>query len=311
MHAHLAPLWATGLALVMLGAACESGSAASSCSGPTLAATWAATSEEASAHAGTTMYGDPARAAAVTPGAQSGEPAFSPDGTRLAVGVGSNTGDGMAFSVVVVDVRTGRQHVIARPGSNTVAPAWSPDGRRIAYIGGVYPESQLRVVGADSRGDRILASESEPERQLLSPAWARNGRAVYFLNADVVAFGGGTAVWSVPAAGGSPRRVANVHPLDHRMVADRSGRTLLLSVGTDAPNQLLDPETGVVHRLRGAAAAFATWAGDDTILGYQDDRLAKFRLDGLQLRRTGTVAGFHSRSGASGWFGVSVRRCAA
>ncbi|MGZ6888232.1 MAG: hypothetical protein ACXVJA_18655 [Acidimicrobiia bacterium] len=76
---------------------------------PRLAAVWAERSAEASAQMGTTAYGTPARTRPVTPGMQSGEPAFSPDGRYVAVGIGRNTGDGMAFSVVVVEVASGRQ----------------------------------------------------------------------------------------------------------------------------------------------------------------------------------------------------------
>src|SRR5690242_8845967 len=132
------PPWLAAVALVVVGAACDGGSSsASGCTGPTLAATWNATHEEASAQVGTTYYGDPARSREVIPGALAGEPAFSPDGRRIAVAVGHGTGDGMALSVAVVDVATGRARVIARAQSNSVAPAWSPDGRRLAYIGGV------------------------------------------------------------------------------------------------------------------------------------------------------------------------------
>ncbi|MGZ6909634.1 MAG: hypothetical protein ACXVJ7_18350 [Acidimicrobiia bacterium] len=260
---------------------------------------------------GTTAYGTPARTRPVTPGMQSGEPAFSPDGRYVAVGIGHNTGDGMAFSVVVVEAASGRRRVVARPGSVTVAPAWSPDGRRIAYGAGVYPEAQIRVVDADGRGDRVLVAMPGRDRQLRSPVWSRDGGTMYFLVADGRAFGSpATAVWSAAADGGRPRRVAPVARSIDRLAPDPAGRTLLLSSWFGAGNQRLELRTGAVHRLRGAVAHLATWEDRRTVIGYRGDSLVRFRLAGTRLRRIGSVTGFRSKAGTQRWFGVSVRACA-
>jgi hypothetical protein len=94
------------------------------------------------------------------------------------------------------------------------------------------------------------------------------------------------------------------------MAADPSGRTLLLSAGSDGPDQLLDVDTGTLHRLRGQAVMQGTWESDDTIVGYDArQRLARFGLDGSRLRRSGAVRGFHTGT-IRWWYGVSVRHCA-
>jgi Tol biopolymer transport system component len=219
----------------------------------------------------------------------------------------------MTFSVEVVDVASGRERVIASPGTRTVAPAWSPDGRQLAYIGGQYPESQLRVTGADGGRDHAVVSMRSDEtldHQLLSPAWSADGRTLYFLLADGRAFGGAsTEVRSAAVGGGSSRRVAQVPPYTSRLVANSSATTLLLSDEARGPNQLLDVATGTAHRLRGPAVVQGTWESDDTIVGYEKDRLTRFELAGRRLRRIGPVPGFRTRSGPSEWFGVSVRHC--
>ena len=179
MRVRAAPRWLAAVALVVVGAACESGSSsASGCTGPTLAATWSATQEEASAQVGTTYYGDPARSRAVIPGALAGEPAFSPDGRRIAVAVGHGTGDGMAFSLAVVDVATGRQRVIARPESNSVAPAWSPDGRRLALtLSGSGGNLDIFVLDLATQALTRITDDPAIDTE---PAWSPDGASLYF-----------------------------------------------------------------------------------------------------------------------------------
>ncbi len=74
------------------------------------------------------------------------ETAISPDGRTVAV-----TSDSGRFRLVTLE--TGKSRVLRRAGVNVGSAVWSPDGRRLAYL----QQRSLRVIGADGRGDRLVA----------------------------------------------------------------------------------------------------------------------------------------------------------
>jgi len=59
---------------------------------------------------------------------EAGEPAFSPDGTRIAFSLRDKVGGGRAVAVIGVD---GAKQTVIGEGR---APAWSPDGRAIFFV---------------------------------------------------------------------------------------------------------------------------------------------------------------------------------
>ncbi len=87
-----------------------------------------------------------ARLLVETPGGV-GEPAWSPDGRRIAFTLQRRPDRDLVFrsDVDVVDVATGRRtRITGGPDSLFFTPTWLPDGRAIAVLGGRHPHNQYR-----------------------------------------------------------------------------------------------------------------------------------------------------------------------
>ena len=141
-----------------------------------------------------------AREVAVTgDGGQNVQPAWSPDGAWLAFHSRKRRG------IWVAPATGGPARQVVEFGSD---PSWSPDGRHIAFssdAGGMAAQSVIGIVGADGSGRRELTRIGSPRGGHREPAWSRSGAALVF----TVAMGKWSQeIWTVPVAGGEPRRVA-------------------------------------------------------------------------------------------------------
>ena len=80
-------------------------------------------------------------------------PAWSPDGTRLAVAMSPAGYGPLAIWVMNAD---GSGPIKIAEGTNVYQPSWSPDGTRIAYAADSADGSAIHVVNADGSGDHII-----------------------------------------------------------------------------------------------------------------------------------------------------------
>jgi hypothetical protein len=118
----------------------------------------------------------------VAPGAS--DPAWSPDGRRLAYVA---PGEGGLGDVFVADANGTHIGAITHTGDDDeTSPSWSPDGRRLVF----EQEGKIAVVRADGSKPRILAQGEEP-------AWSPGGRRIAFQRSG--------DLFVVAAAGGRPR----------------------------------------------------------------------------------------------------------
>lgn len=88
--------------------------------------------------------------------------------------------------------------------------AVSRDGSRVAYLGFLNlerasgPKSEIRVVGTDGTGDRVLV-----RGDLDSPAWSADDTELTFSRARRVGDEYHVDTWAIPVVGGTPRKLVD------------------------------------------------------------------------------------------------------
>jgi eukaryotic-like serine/threonine-protein kinase len=119
-------------------------------------------------------------------------PAFSPDGTRIAVDA-SWAGPRRLW---VVDAQGRNPQQVTSDVSEAIVhlrPRWSPDGRKLVFQNVERTKFDVRVVDAASRS---LAWVTNDPAQDVAPVWSPSGRFIYFSSHRT----GGLNVWRVPVS---------------------------------------------------------------------------------------------------------------
>ena len=102
------------------------------------------------------------------------DPAWSPDGTRLAF-TSDRDGD---REIYVIDVNGSNSvRLTNSPASDDYRPAWAPDGGRIAFVSTRFGAADIFVMNADGSNVVRLTSHLASDRD---PAWSPDGRSIAF-----------------------------------------------------------------------------------------------------------------------------------
>jgi dipeptidyl aminopeptidase/acylaminoacyl peptidase len=132
------------------------------------------------------------------------EPAWSPDGGRLAFN-GNDNSERLArvYTISATEPKVGALEVIDGNGIGGGEPTWSPDGTKIAFSGGKEPfTSELGIYVSPSDGTsapQLIGGYNTEER---NPAWSPNN--------SLLAFERGVSTWiSAPDESATPYPLAS------------------------------------------------------------------------------------------------------
>lgn len=127
----------------------------------------------------TSLGGTPER---ITTSNNSSDPAYSPDGSKIAFVSGG--AQGQDIFVMNAD-GTGRKQ-ITNTGSADKQPAWSPDGKKIAFVANSFDsdrqtDDEIWTINADGTGRRQVTNNTVQTDE--QPAWSPDGTRIAFVSA--------------------------------------------------------------------------------------------------------------------------------
>lgn len=126
-------------------------------------------------------------------------PAWSPDGTRLAIRRDSD--------IYLIDSTDGSNPArLTSEGTTNQMASWSPDGAKIAFLSNRAGYASVFIMNSDGSGDQFNFTPKPPGYAgtwtSRAPAWSPNGQYIYFTAVRSVLSGSNEQIFVKLAAGG-------------------------------------------------------------------------------------------------------------
>jgi Tol biopolymer transport system component len=211
------------------------------------------------------------------------EPAWSPDGQRLAF---TSNRDGADFEIYVVGAEGGGITTLTSNAAEDFAPTWSPDGRKIAFESDREGRFQIYVMNADGTGVTPLSPSPTEDR---APAWSPDGTRIAFARGSATDHN----IWATTASGGTGSPLT-ADPADESSPDwSPDGASLVFERGDGIATMRADGSAQMLLTQAGIAGLPA-WAPDGTRIAFErNSSLYSANPDGggaVQLTTSGTQA---------------------
>lgn len=169
-------------------------------------------------------------------------PAWSPNGEELAY-VSFATG---RSNVIVQNLYTGQNRIVASSAGINGAPAWSPDGRKLALA--LSRTGNLEIYSLDLESDRLTQLTQHWSIDT-EPAWSPDGRSIYFTSDR----GGRPQVYRMNSSGGNVERFTQEGRYNARPSVSPDGNSIAVVNGEEGTFRigLFDRESGQLRVLSG------------------------------------------------------------
>ncbi len=217
-----------------------------------------------------------------------GDPSWSPDGTRIVFTVQPSAGNRSDIWVMDADGSNLRQ--LTDGNGWNWAPAWSPDGNRIAFARG--DPSNIYAVNADGSHLARLTQLTAGDESASDPSWSPDGSQIVFSPGGEVE----KDLYVVNADGTGERRLLDLPGYQMEPAWSPDGSTIGFTSGgpQDAPVGIyaIDANGTNLHRLNDQPAVQSpAWSPDGSRIafmairpGTDDDALYTMNPDGSDVR---------------------------
>jgi Tol biopolymer transport system component len=221
--------------------------------------------------------------------AHDSEPAWSPDGHRMAFDSDRDEGPGQFEIYVMNGDGTNITRVTNSPGPDGY-PTWSPDGTRIAFISFRDGNSEIYVIAADGTGEarRLTRHPSDD----VHPEWSPDGQTILFASNRT----GDYEVWRMRASdGGELSRLTDSPGADMNPAWSPDGGRIAFDSSRDGDKEIyvMNADGGEPVRITEAPGpdVWPAWSSDGATLVFASAREGDEELYAVDLGATGAATG--------------------